>query len=162
MLSASNENDLLGSILGQPVKSMNFEVIATIDLTNSGPNVDGGILLIGATDNRFGATMAGVGISAGNDLISVWITSGHEKNIYEAVPSVNYGDLIKLKMRVEDGDLVRFFVSDDSKWDLIADSIDVSPYVPWGMGFRWGVTSSGADGEYVNIKSVELHHRTFK
>lgn len=159
MLAASTENDLLGSLLAQPVKSQDFEVIATIDLGMSGNAVNGGILLIGATNNSFGAPMAGVGISAGHDLIEVWITSASDKKIYEAVPAAVYGDLISLKMKMLNGNKLQFYVSDGKKWDLIADSLDVSPYVPWGMGFRWGITAVGPEGEYVNIEKVDLHQR---
>lgn len=159
MLAASAENDLLGSLLAQPVKSMNFEVTATIDLSMSGPDVKGGILLIGATNNGFGAPMAGLGITAGHDLIEVWITSGQEKNVYEAVPADRYGDLVKLRMRVKNGDLLQFSVSDGSRWNIIADSVDASGYVPWGMGFRWGLVSKGETNEFVNIRSVELINR---
>ena len=156
MLAASVENDLLGSLLAQPVKSENFEVIATIDLSMTGNGVNGGILLIGATNNRFGASMAGIGISAGHDLVEVWVTSGKETNVYEAVPSNNYGDLIKLKMNVKNGDLLQFSVSDGENWELIADSVDASAYVPWGMGFRWGLVSKGITNEFVNIRNVQL------
>jgi beta-xylosidase len=156
MLAASTENDLLGSLLAQPVKSKNFDVTATVDLAMSGAEVQGGILLIGATNNNFGAPMAGIGISAGHDLIEVWITSANEKKIYEAVPSNDYGDLISLKMSVRNGDQLQFYVSNGETWNLIADSIDASPYVPWGMGFRWGVTSLGSHDEYVAITGVEL------
>ncbi|WP_430973899.1 glycoside hydrolase family 43 protein [Sunxiuqinia rutila] len=159
MLAASSENDLLGSLLAQPVKSKNFEVTATIDLGVSGVGVKGGILLIGATNNGFGAPMAGVGISVGHDLIEVWITSGYEKNVYEAVPTEKYDDLIKLKMNVTNGDLLQFSVSDGEQWDLIADSVDVSAYVPWGMGLRWGLVSKGETNEFVNIRNVQLINR---
>ncbi len=159
MLAASAENDLLGSLLAQPVKSMNFEVTATIDLSMSGREVKGGILLIGATNNGFGAPMAGLGISAGHDLIEVWITSGKEKNVYEAVPTARYGDLVKLRMNVKNGDRLQFSVSDGEKWDIITDSVDASGYVPWGMGFRWGLVSKGETNDFVNIQSVELINR---
>lgn len=156
MLAASVENDLLGSILAQPVKSENFEITATVDLSATGEGVNGGILLIGATNNGFGAPMAGLGISAGHDLVEVWLTSGKETNVYVAVPSKDYGDLIKLKMNVGNGDLLQFSVSDGEKWDIIADSVDASAYVPWGMGFRWGLVSKGITNEFVNIRNVEL------
>ncbi|WP_321290071.1 glycoside hydrolase family 43 protein [uncultured Sunxiuqinia sp.] len=159
MLAASAENDLLGSLLAQPVKSMNFDVTATIDLNMSGRDVEGGILLIGATTNSFGAPMAGLGITVGHDLIQVWITSGKEKNVYEAVSTAEYGDLIKLKMNIKNGDLLQFSVSDGDKWDIIADSVDASGYVPWGMGFRWGLVSKGETNEFVNIRNVELINR---
>ncbi|MCW0484490.1 family 43 glycosylhydrolase [Gaoshiqia sediminis] len=158
MLAASTENDLLGNLLAQPVKSMDFEVTATLDLSNSGQDVNGGILLIGATHNGFGAPMAGLGITAGHDLIEVWITSGNEKHIFEAVPADPYGDLIKLRMNVKKGDRLQFSVSDGKKWDVIADSIDASGYVPWGMGFRWGVVSKGETNEFINIQNVELRN----
>lgn len=156
MLAASTENDLLGSLLGQPVKSQDFEVTATIDLGMSGRAVKGGILLIGATNNNFGAPMAGVGISAGQDLVEVWITSASDKKIYEAVPTSHYGDVVSLKMKITGGDQLQFFVSGGENWDLIADSLQVSSFVPWGMGFRWGLTSIGSQDEFVNIKKVEL------
>lgn len=156
MLAASVENDLLGSLLAQPVTSKNFEVTATVNLSDTGEGVNGGILLIGATNNGFGAPMAGIGISAGRDLVEVWLTSGKETSVYVAVPSKDYGDLIKLKMNVKNGDLLQFSVSDGENWHLIADSVDASAYVPWGMGFRWGIVSKGITNEFVNIRNVQL------
>jgi len=159
MLAASTENDLLGNLLAQPVKSMNFEVTATLDLSRTGLGVKGGILLIGAINNGFGAPMAGLGISAGHDLVEVWITSGVEKHVIETVPTDRYGNLIKLRMRIRNGDRLQFSVSDGDKWDVIADSIDASSYVPWGMGFRWGLVSKGETNEFVNIQNVELKNQ---
>ena len=156
MLAASVENDLLGSILAQPIKSKNFEIIATVDLCMTGEGVNGGIVLIGATNNRFGAPMAGIGITVDHNLIEVWLTSDKETSVYEAVPSQNYGDLIKLKMKVANGDLLQFSVSGGDNWDIVVDSIDASNFVPWGMGFRWGLVSKGITNEFVNIKNVQL------
>lgn len=158
MLAASTENDLLGNLLGQPVKSTDFEITAAVDLSRTGLGVKGGILLIGATHNGFGAPMAGIGITAGHDLIEVWITSGQEMHIFEAVPANRYGQLVKLRMRVTRGDRLQFSVSDGGEWDHIADSIDASAYVPWGMGFRWGLVSKGETNEFVNIQNVALRN----
>ncbi|WP_423127992.1 family 43 glycosylhydrolase [Gaoshiqia sp. Z1-71] len=159
MLAASVENDLLGSLLGQPVRSKNFEITATIDLNLTGHKVNGGIVLIGATNNGFGAPVAGIGISAGQDLIEVWRTCANETNIYEAVPSTTYGDLIELKMEIRNGDLLQFSVFNGQNWEIIADSIDASAYVPWGMGFRWGLAAKGEANEFVNIRQVRLTNR---
>ncbi|WP_163708750.1 family 43 glycosylhydrolase [Mangrovibacterium lignilyticum] len=159
MLAASNQNNDIGNLLVQFSTSNNYEIIADVDIDDTGLNAGGGIALIGASNNGMGAPIAGVGISVDHNMIQVWKMLDDENNIYDAVQTPPGNSLVSLKMEVNHGCMVRFSFYDGERWNVIADSINASSYVPWGMGFRWGLTSHGKQGEYVNISKVELHHK---
>ncbi len=157
MLSASTENDNIGSLLVQSIHLTDYQFIADIDLGNTGMNSEGGICLIGAEGNYLNAPLAGVGISASHDLIKVWKSEHQQTLIVGDLPMDSIADnLVKLKMEVERGHLIKFYVYNKDAWQKIDGSVDVSPYVPWGMGLRFGVVAKGLDNEFVNIKKVEL------
>ena len=157
MLGASTENNELGTLLVQPMKSTHYEFFATVDVGNSGLDSEGGICIIGAVNNNFYAPLAGIGISAGHDLIKVWKTNDAKTSILHVMPVEKVGDdIINLKMEVIDGHLINFFVKIDNNWEMLIESVDASPYVPWGMGYRLGLVAKGKNNEFVNIKSVRV------
>ncbi|MCW3804473.1 glycoside hydrolase family 43 protein [Plebeiibacterium marinum] len=157
MLEASNENLELGSLLVQSVRSTDYQFVATVDLGNTGMNSEGGIALIGAASNEFYAPLAGLGISVDHNLIKAWRTVNHETSILgEVLVSELQDDMVNLKMEVNDGYLINFFVKVEDRWEKVAGNIDASAYVPWGMGFRLGLVAKGKAEEFVNIKSVKL------
>ncbi|MGQ8338709.1 family 43 glycosylhydrolase [Sunxiuqinia sp. A32] len=156
MLAASNENNSIGSMLVQPIKSIDFELKATIDLSNTGENVTGGIALIGGSDNSYGSPIAGLGISVSQNLAEVWVNSDAEKNVIEAVPVLKTNDQAEIMLELFDGHLLRFSLFDGNYWQTISDSVDASSFVPWGMGFRLGIVSQGNSDEFVNIRKLSI------
>lgn len=159
MLEASMENEQLGSLLVQPIKSTDFELTVSIDLSRTGPETTGGIALIGAANNGFDAPIAGIGITANQDLIQVWKISDLETNIYEAIPVNGQDDILELRMEVREGHLLRFSVLNNSRWKPIIDLVDASAIVPWGMGFRFGIVARGESGNFVNFTKIKLINR---
>ncbi|MCU4164407.1 glycoside hydrolase family 43 protein [Carboxylicivirga caseinilyticus] len=157
MLGASHENYDLGSLLVQPMKSIHYEFVATVDVGNSGLNSEGGIGLIGAVNNDFYAPLAGIGISASHDLIKVWKTSDAKTSILGEFSVMEVGDdIIDLKMEVIEGHFIDFYVKVDGQWKKIIESVDASVFVPWGMGYRLGLVAKGENNEFVNIKRVKV------
>ena len=156
MLAASTENDQLGSLLVQPIRSTDFEFKATIDLSNTAPDAEGGIALIGASNNYYGAPVAGIGVSAGHDKIEVWQTSDQETTFFEAIATPPSSEIVELKMELKQGHILKFSVLQNNLWSVIADSVDAKPFTPWGMGFRLGLVSKGKSDQFVNIKKIEL------
>lgn len=155
-LGASRENEDLGTLLVQPTTSPDYEMTATVDLHQTDGDAEGGIALIGAADNSFGAPVAGMGISAGNNTIKVWRTVNRETEIIEEIPIDQSEERVEVKIEVSDGHLLDFAVADNGSWNVIAEQEDASALVPWGMGFRLGMTAKGDPADYVNIKEFNL------
>lgn len=157
LIRASRENENLGTLLVQPTTSPDYEISATVDLGRTGDNAEGGIALVGAADNSFGAPVAATGISVGQSSVKVWQTVEkvteiiHEKSIAKS-------DTIDLKMTVEDGHMLSFSVNRDTGWETLAEDVDASDLVPWGMGFRFGMVAKGDTSELVNIKEFVLNN----
>lgn len=156
MIQASTKNETLGTLLVQPTTSPDYEISATVDLEKTGDDVDGGIALIGAASNGFGAPVAGMGISAGRHSVKVWKTVRKKTQIIEELPVNKPSNTIDLKMKVTDGHLLTFSVKKDNSWEGLSENEDVSKLVPWGMGFRLGITAKGDSSQYANIQEFNL------
>jgi beta-xylosidase len=159
MIRASRANQDLGTLLVQPTRSPNYEVSTTIDLTQTGEDADGGVALVGGADNSFGAPVAAIGISASHGGVHVWRTVNKETETLGETETRDSKKAVTLKMQVSDGHLVDFMVKDGDDWNSLADSIDASPLVPWGMGFRFGMVAKGNSTDYVNIKEFNLKNQ---
>lgn len=151
LLQASTENKDLGSLLVQPIKALKFSLTADVALTNAAA----GIAIIGGADNGFGAPLAGIGVSASKNKIEVWKTVNGKTEILATASTVS--DNVAICMTVKDGYKLSFTeIKADGKPVMIADNIDASPYVPWGMGFRIGLVAKGLNKDKANFKRVEL------
>jgi xylan 1,4-beta-xylosidase len=156
LLGASRENNDLGSLLVQPSKSPDYEMAATIDLSRTGENAAGGIALIGAAHNGFGAPIAAMGISVGNEEVKVWQTIEGETEIINQTNLENTGETVELKMEVSDGHVLTFSWRNNDTWQTLIEEKDASHLVPWGMGFRLGLVAKGDSAQAVNIQQVRL------
>lgn len=154
---ASTENEGLGTLLVQPTSSPDYEMTATVDLEQTEGSAEGGIALIGAADNSFGAPVAGMGISAGDNAIRVWKIVKEETEILEEIP-VDSKKQVNLKIEVSDGHLLDFSFEENGSWNTLSEEVDASALVPWGMGFRLGMTAKGDSSNYVNIKEINLNN----
>lgn len=154
MLGASIENKDLGTLLVQQTKSPDYDVSAKINMANSGDDTEGGIALVGAAHNGFGAPIAAMGISSDGEMVKVWETIEGTTKIFASKPAV--GDVAEIKIEVEDGQKLKFLYKTASGWQVLHGNQDASHLVPWGMGFRIGLVSKGGAGQYVNFKQVEL------
>ncbi|MEX2477162.1 MAG: family 43 glycosylhydrolase [Gracilimonas sp.] len=151
-LQASNENENLGTLLVQQTRSPDYDISSIIDLSNSDENTKGGIALVGAANNGFGAPVAAIGISAQQGQIEVWETRDQETTIIETLTLDNSTETVKLHMNVEDGYILTFSITNGDGEETVAQNIDASHLVPWGMGFRFGLTAKGESGTVVNFK----------
>lgn len=155
LLGASRENNDLGSLLVQPSKSPDYEMQATVDLSQTGEKAEGGLALVGAAHNGFGAPVAAMGISAGNQKVKVWQTiEGKTEILKEA--QVGNNDQVDLKMEVSDGHEITYSWKDGENWQVLVEDKDASHLVPWGMGFRLGLVAKGDPTHFVNIRQVTL------
>lgn len=158
LLGASRENNDLGSLLVQPSKSPDYEMAATIDLSRTGENAAGGIALVGAAHNGFGAPIAAMGISAGEKEVRVWQTIEGETEIINETNLQQPNETVELKMEVIDGHILTFSWRKGDVWQVLTEKIDASHLVPWGMGFRLGLVAKGDSAQYVNFKQVRLNN----
>ncbi|MEX0720374.1 MAG: family 43 glycosylhydrolase [Balneolaceae bacterium] len=155
MLGSSLENEDIGTLLVQQTRSPDYEISADIDLANSDDEASGGIALVGAANNGFGAPVAAIGISAGKDVIEIWETRDGENNTLEKTSLSDTTPTVTLHMKVQDGYLLNFSIAANEKNKILAEDIDASHLVPWGMGFRFGLVAKGNGKEYVNFKSFK-------
>jgi hypothetical protein len=59
-------------------------------------------------------------------------------------------------MKVKDGYKLSFYGDfGDGQEQELAAGIDASPYVPWGMGYRFGMVAKGTSG-MVNFSEFSL------
>lgn len=155
MLQASTENEQLGTLLVQPTRSPDYELTATVDLSEAGQDVQGGIALIGGADNSFGAPVAGIGISTNQETVQVWQTVNRETEILGEITLPDQ-QTVPLRMKVSNGHLLTFETRHEDQWTSLVDSIDASALVPWGMGFRFGMVAKGDTSQYANFNQLTL------
>lgn len=156
MLGASEENQQLGTVLVQLSKTLNYQATALVDLEQTGAAARGGVALIGAENNGFGAPLAAIGVSAGKDGIQVWKTTEGETSLLAESSLPAGAGVVPLRMEVSQGHLLSFSVEKDGNWERLATDIDAAPLVPWGMGFRLGLVAKGKPSAQVNFKKFEL------
>lgn len=156
LLGASRENNDLGSLLVQPSKSPDYEMIATVDVSNTGEQAEGGLALVGAAHNGFGAPIAAMGISAEKGNVKVWQTIEGKTEIFSEATLEDTAEMVELRMEVTDGHKISFSWNNGESWNPLTDNNDASHLVPWGMGFRLGLVAKGAPSQTVNIRQVKL------
>lgn len=155
MLEASTENRNLGSLLVQPIKSLNYTLEATIDTRRS--SAFAGVGIIGGANNGFGAPLAGIGVSVKKDRVEVWKTVDGNSFVL-AQGTMDISDKARIRILVKDGYRLDFEYLKGKEWLSLAKGVDASPYVPWGMGFRIGLCAKGNKGTYANFRKIELIH----
>lgn len=158
LLWASKENNDIGSLLVLPLKSPDYVIETKINLDASDENSEGGIALIGAAHNGFGAPIAAIGISVENRKIKVWETNKGKTTKLGEVTYKSPEDDIDLKIEVKDGYLLSFLWKDEEKWSAIKENLDASYLVPWGMGFRLGLVAKGDPTQKINFRKVSLEN----
>lgn len=154
-VQSSTENQEIGTLLVQQIKSLDYSLVADIDLKNSDKDAHSGIALVGGAHNGFGAPLAAVGITVNEDKVEVWSNAASQvEKLGEG--SIKATDNIKLEMKVSKGHLLTFSIIDENNTatTLVTDH-DASAFVPWGMGFRFGLVSKGNGGNSV-FKNVKL------
>ena len=154
-LGATMDNRNLGTLLVQPIKSLNFTLEATIDTRKSTSYA--GISIIGGADNGFGAPLAGIGISVKGEKVEVW-KNVNGNSIALAESLIMISETTRIRMVVHDGYKLDFEYLKDNKWNTLAKGVDASPYVPWGMGFRIGLCAKGGEDTYANFRQIRLVH----
>lgn len=157
-LGASRENGDIGSLLVQPTRSPNYGITVTIDPENSGEKAEGGIALVGAAHNGFGAPIAAMGISVGDNNIKVWQTIDGTTEVLGNVAIADKNDPIDLKMQVSEGHIITFSYKTDNTWNTLISEQDADLLVPWGMGYRLGLVAKGNPAEAVNFNRIELNN----
>lgn len=156
MLGASRANNDLGTLLVQPSKSPDYAMSATVNQTRTGEKTEGGIALIGAAHNGFGAPVAAMGISVGGQSVKVWQTIEGNTEILSEAALAGIADTVTLKMEVSGGYQLIFSYKDGENWHVLTENQDASHLVPWGMGFRLGLVAKGDSTQFANFQHVKL------
>ncbi len=155
-LGASTENEQIGTLLVQQTKSLDYTLKADIDLSKSGDNTFSGIVLVGGIHNGFGAPLATIGIYAGKKGIEV---RKNQENLTVLSKTDISAPTITLIMHVTKGYMLSFAYENNGESVTLAEDVDASGLVPWGMGFRFGLVSSGPQGESGVFKQVQLSNK---
>lgn len=157
LLTSSRTNDGIGSLLVQPITSINYEVTAHVVAKTTDSQSGASVAMIGGANNRFGAPIAGIGIGVFGNEVRVWRIAKDDVQILQAVSVVPKADTVTLKMAVSDGHRVDFSWNAGEEWQLGLQDYDAASLVPWGMGFRVGVAATG-DGAPINIRRFEIRN----
>jgi xylan 1,4-beta-xylosidase len=152
LLQASEENETLGTLLVQGTKTLDYRYEATV-IPNT--EVAGGLAVVGGANNKFGAPVAGMGISVKGNQVTLWETIDQKTRIIasETIPSSKEVQLI---LSMKDGYSMTTAVNIDGKTIQIGTEQDVRHLVPWGMGFRLGLVSKGDPSAAAHFKSVRI------
>lgn len=152
LLQASEENEGLGTLLVQGSKTLDYQYEAVVV-----PNVDAaaGLAVIGGASNKFGAPVAGMGISLKGDQLVLWETINQTTReiATETLPS---GKEVRLILSMKDGYKLTTSAIVDGKTIQVGEAQDVKHLVPWGMGFRLGMVAKGSPTALAHFKSVRI------
>lgn len=159
LLAASRENNDLGTLLVQSSKSPDYVMSATVNVARTGENAEGGVALVGAAHNGFGAPIAAMGISAEDKLVKVWQTIEGKTEIISEASLENTNQTVGLKMKVSEGHQLTFSWQNGDTWHVLTENQDASHLVPWGMGFRLGLVAKGDTSQWVNFQHVKVANR---
>ena len=155
VLTTSQANDGIGSLLVQPITSINYEVNARVAVGAANGQSGASITMVGGANNRFGAPIAGIGIGVFGNQVKVWRIAKDDVQELQTLDITAGEDEVTLKMAVSDGHLVDFSWQEGDSWKTALEGYDAGPLVPWGMGFRVGLAARG-DGEQVQISHLEI------
>ncbi|NHE57789.1 glycoside hydrolase family 43 protein [Cyclobacterium plantarum] len=154
LLKASEENENMGSLLVQSTKSTNYDLESTINMDRS--DAKGGVLLVGAANNGFGAPIAGIGIAASKNGLELFEMRDQKETILQQKRVVLKGK-IAVRMEVAQGYLLSFaYKTENGTWESFDHVADASHLVPWGMGFRIGMFAKGAESRTVNFIQTRI------
>lgn len=157
-LTASAANDGIGSLLVQPITSIDYEVTADVVPRTTNEQAGASIAMIGGADNRFGAPIAGIGVGVFGKKVKVWRIKKDDIQHLQELDLAGTEETIALRMAVADGHVVTFSwkEGEHGAWKTALEGYDAAPLVPWGMGFRVGIAARGNGGEQVNIRRFEI------
>ena len=151
-LQASEENESLGTLLVQGTKTLDYRYEATV-FPNS--DAEAGLAVIGGASNKFGAPVAGMGISVKGNQVMLWETIDQETKVI-ATQTIPSSKEIQLILAMKDGYSMTTSVSIEGKTIQVGEAQDVKHLVPWGMGFRLGMVSKGDPSASAHFKSVRI------
>lgn len=157
-LVASDENHQLGTFLGQYIKTVNFDIVAEVEVSAAKT----GICLGGAIfKSKWPGELGGIGITASKDGFTVF-DNFEGKYIELKTSAESLSGLVQLKMEIgNDGKSIDFFYKKKgADWfKLHSTQFAASKYAPWGMGYRAGIIAKGNSSENGLFKSFELKNR---
>lgn len=153
-LQASKENEKLGTLLVQGTKTLDYQYEAII-VPNS--EAAAGLAVIGGASNRFGAPVAGMGISVKGNQVMLWETIDQQTKLI-ASKTIPATDELQLILSMKSGYLMTISVVVDGETIQIGQVQNVQHLVPWGMGFRLGMVANGDSNAKANFKSVRINY----
>jgi len=159
-LTASHANDGIGSLLVQPITSINYEITARVAAKTTNDQTGASVAMIGGANNRFGAPIAGVGIGVFGKKVKVWRIAKDDVQELHTADLAGTNETITVKIAVSDGHMVDFYWKEgDDEWQAALTAYDAASLVPWGMGFRVGLAAQGNPGEPVNVSYLEIRNK---
>jgi len=154
-LQASEHNHTLGTFLGQFIKTVNFSTRTTVQVTSA----HAGITFGGAIyKSKWPGELGGIGISASEKGIRVFQTYEGKYEILKQSDESISGEA-ELKLDVSEGgkQLSFYYKKQGQDWiKFHTQAFDAAKYVPWGMGYRIGITAKGEATSKGIFKNFEL------
>ncbi|MFB2118115.1 glycoside hydrolase family 43 protein [Parapedobacter sp. 2B3] len=155
LLTTSQANDGIGSLLVQPITSINYEVTARVTMGSTNSQSGASITMVGGANNHFGAPIAAIGIGVFGNQVKVWRIAKDDVQELQILDVPAIQDEVTLKMAVSDGHIVDFSWQDGGAWKTVLEGYDAASLVPWGMGFRVGLAGRG-EGAQVRISQLDI------
>jgi len=154
-LSASNDNHDLGTFLGQYIKTVDFDIIAEVNIGSAST----GICLGGAiSKSKWPGELGAIGISASESGYAIFSNlEGKYTVIKQSEASLS--GVKQLKMKVDQGGryLSFYYKNEASDWvKFHGMDFNADKYAPWGMGYRAGIVAKGEASSNGVFKSFEL------
>jgi len=153
-LQASEENETLGTLLVQGSKTLDYQYEVVLVPNESAA---AGLAVIGGAGNKFGAPVAGMGISVLGTQVMLWETINQKTRIIstETIPESKEVQLI---LSMKSGYSMTTSVVVDGKLIQVGEVQNVQHLVPWGMGFRLGLVAKGNPSAKSQFKSVRINY----
>ena len=154
-LVASQENHELGTFLGQYIKTVNFELSTTVEISPAAA----GICLGGAIfKSKWPGELGGIGIAASSEGYTVFDNFEGKYTVLKSSKEVLLG-LVELKMQISNnGKFVELFHRKrGAEWlKLHSLEFNAPKYAPWGMGYRAGIVAKGTTQQSAWFKNFKI------
>lgn len=154
-LQASDNNRQLGTFLGQFIKTVNFNAKVAVQVTPAHAGVTFGGAIF---KSKWPGELGGIGISASDKGFRIFQTyDGKYEVLKQAEESLSGTLELKLELLDNGKQIAFYYKKQGADWVKFHNqNFDAAKYVPWGMGYRIGITAKGDPSTSAIFRSFEL------
>lgn len=154
-LPASNDNHDLGTFLGQYIKTVDFDIIAEVNIGSAST----GICLGGAIfKSKWPGELGAIGIAASESGYAIFSNLEGKYTVMKQTEASLSG-VKQLKLKVDQGGryLSFYYKNETSDWvKFHGMEFNADKYAPWGMGYRAGIVVKGERSASGIFRSFQL------